>query len=209
MKKNILITWISSWIWKHLAENLKNESNIYWISRTNPNIEDINYTSVDISDFWALKVYLNSVDWTQLDTIILNAWIWFFDEIQNLWETEILSTINTNLTANILIINSLVSKLQKECKIIFIWSVASKKFFKHWSVYQASKFWLRWFAWSLRNEIKQKVYHLNPQFVDTKNFFKNYRVWVEWRFNETNIDDILTIVKNIIDWNENRFEIDF
>lgn len=207
--KNIFITWISSWIGKYLAENLKNDSSIYWISRTNPNIEWINYSSVDISDFEALKDYLKQIDWESLDTIILNAWIGFFDEIQNLGEAEILSTINTNLTANILIINSLIRNLKKDCKIIFIWSVASKKFFKHWSVYQASKFWLRWFAWSLRNEIKQKVYHLNPQFVDTKNFFKNYRVWVEWKFNETSIDDIFLIVKNIIDWNEHRFEIDF
>ncbi len=207
--KRILLTWVSSWIWNSLAHFLSGDYEVYWISRQDPQIPNIKHSKVDISDFTSLKEYLSSLSWISFDVLILNAWVWFFDEICNLWYDEIITTINTNLTANVLIFNSLLCTLPKDATIIFIWSLASKKFFKHGCVYQASKFWLRWFAWSLRNDIKQNVHILNPWFVDSKNFYKNSRLDIYAKHKETKIEDIIKIVSDILVCKEKRFEIDF
>lgn len=209
MKQNILITWVSSWIWHFLAENMRFDFEIFWISRRNPNLENINFSSVDLTDFKSLNLYIDIIKDKKLDAIILNAWVGFFDKIENIRDEEIIKTINLNLTSNIIFVKNILPYLHDKAKIIFIWSVAWKKFFKYWSVYQASKFGLRWFAWSLRNEIKQSVFLINPWFVDTE-FFENERleIQIKWWYKETKIETILEIIKNILSSTEKRFEID-
>lgn len=208
MKPNILITWISSWIWKYICENLKKDFNIFGISRKNIQIEWINHTNIDLTNFNEVKKYIANIKKNNFEAIIFNAWVWFFDKIENLSDEEIIETINLNLVSNIIFIKNFIPYLSKKTKIIFIWSIAGKKFFMNWSVYQASKFGLRWFAWSLKNEIKQWVYIINPQFVNNTNFHRNYRIEISWKFRETRIEDIFEVIKNIIDWEEKRFEID-
>lgn len=207
MKKNVLITWVSSGIWNFLTKNLTEDYNIYWISRTNPNISQLNFCSLDLKDFVQIRKYVESIKDINLDTVIFNAWVGFFDKIENIKDEEIIETLQVNIISIIVLLRELLSIISPKTKLIFIWSVAGKKFFKYWTVYQASKFALRWFAWSIKNELKNKVFLINPQYVDTW-FFKNYRIEIGWNFWETKVEEIFEVVNNILDWNENRFEID-
>jgi len=203
-----LITWVSFGIGNYLVENLKKDYNIYWVSRTNSQISELNFHVLDLRDFVKINQYVESIKDINFDTIIFNAWVGFFDKLENIEDEEILETFQANIMSNIILLRELLKYISPKTKLVFIWSTAGKKFFKYGSVYQASKFALRWFAWSIRNEIKNKVFLINPQFVDTSNFYKNYRIEVTWKFSETKVEEILETVKNILRWNENRFEID-
>jgi short-subunit dehydrogenase len=112
-----------------------------------------------------------------------------------------------NLYSNIVLTKQLLPFFTTKSKLIYIWSIASKKFMKYGAWYQASKFWLRWFVWALRNELKQKVFLLNPQYVDTP-FFENMRIEPEGKYKETLVSDILLTIQNILSSKETRFEID-
>jgi len=207
MKNNILMTWVSFGIWNYLVNNLVNNYNIFWVSRTNPNISQLNFHSIDLKDFSQIKKYVESIKDVNFDTIIFNAWVGFFDKIENIKDGEIVETFQVNILSVIVLLRELLTIISPKTKLIFIWSVAGKKFFKYWTVYQASKFALRWFVGSLRNELKNKIHLINPQFVDTW-FFKNERIDIDWNFKETKVDEILEVVNNILEWKENRFEID-
>jgi short-subunit dehydrogenase len=92
--------------------------------------------------------------------------------------------------------------------IIFIWSISSKKSWSLWASYAASKFWLRWFAMQLKNEVKWiKISIINPKIVKT-NFHKNSKIEIVWKYKETSLDEILKVVKKIFSSEEKRFEID-
>lgn len=205
--KNILITWVSSGIGNFLAMNLIKNYNIYWVSRTNPDISQLNFHSLDLKDFSQIKEYTKLIKDINFDAIIFNAWVGFFDKIENIQDEEIVETFQVNIISVIVLLRELLSIISPKTKLVFIWSVAGKKFFKYWTVYQASKFALRWFVGSLRNELKNKIHLINPQFVDTW-FFKNERIDIDWNFKETKVDEILEVVNNILDWKENKFEID-
>jgi hypothetical protein len=61
---------------------------------------------------------------------------------------------------------------------------------------------------NLKNEFPNKKIHIiNPKVVPT-NFHRNSKIEIVWKFKETKIEDILKTVKDIINWNEKRFEID-
>ena len=194
--KNILLTWNARWIWKYLEDNLKNDYSIFGFSKSN-------WYDLSIKDtFNKIKENLWNI---KLDYLILNAWVgefWKFEE-NSLEKYE--NIINTNLLWNIRLLKILENNINKDTKIIFIWSIISKKFMKDAAVYQASKFWLRWLAGWLKSEWK-KVYILNPKIVKT--WFHDWKIKLDKRFTETKLDDILKTIKNIFSWEENRFEID-
>ena len=60
---------------------------------------------------------------------------------------------------------------------------------------------------NLKNEIKQNIHIINPKVVKT-NFHKNSKIEIQWKFEETNLEDILQVINEIIQWKEKRFEID-
>ena len=194
--KNILLTWNARWIWKYLEDNLKNDYSIFGFSKSNWYDLSIKETFNKIKEnLWNIK----------LDYLILNAWVgefWKFEE-NSLEKYE--NIINTNLLWNIRLLKVLENNIDKDTKIIFIWSIISKKFMKDAAVYQASKFWLRWLAGWLKSEWK-KVYILNPKIVDT--WFHDWKIKLDKRFTETKLIDILNVIKNIFSWEEKRFEID-
>ena len=101
MKKNILITWNSKWIWKYLFDDLKNVNNVLWFSRKNwydlTNLEDIN------------KIF---IEWI-LDTIILNAWVWEFWKFEDNILESYENIINLNLLWNIRILKKLEKNIDK------------------------------------------------------------------------------------------------
>lgn len=207
--KNILITWVSSWIWKYLTEKLKSDFNILWISRKDPKLSWINFIVCDLTksrDISNLISYIHS-NKIIFDSVIFNAWVWYFDEFQKVKDKEYMDMLNLNLYSNIVLTKKLFPFLNPKSKLIYIWSIAAKKFMRYWAGYQASKFWLRWFVWALRNEIKQKVFLINPQYVDT-NFFTHMRIEPEGKYKETFISEISTTIQNIFSSKETRFEID-
>lgn len=190
---NIFLTWDSKWIWKFLYEDLSKEYSVFWISRTGQYrydlLKDINKLAEDFKD-------------NIFDVIVLNAWIWDFHNFKE-WNLETYENIiNLNLLANIKLLKKL--NYHKKTKIIFIWSIIWKKFMKGAVVYQASKFWLRWFAWALKKEW-YKIFLLNPKIVET--IFHPGHLNLS-KFPKTEIKDIVKTVKNIIKGNEKRFEID-
>ena len=86
-----------------------------------------------------------------------------------------------------------------------MWSIASKKFMKNGSVYLASKFGLRWFAWWIKEEWK-KVYIINPKIVETD--FHKWKINLPENINAKSPLEIVKVVEDIISWKETRFEID-
>ncbi len=202
--KNTLITWTTSWIWKYLEDNLKENNNIFSFSRSN------GFDLTKIKTFEKIYNKLNNqqgslVPCNKLDILILNAWIWEFGLFEDINLEKSENIINLNLVANIRILKYLEKNITKNTKIIFIGSIISKKFMKNAAVYQASKFGLRWFAGWLKKEWK-KVFLINPKIVDT-DFHKN-KINLEKRFEETSLESILETVKNIISGKEQKFEID-
>lgn len=198
---NILITWTNKWIWKAIKEAIQIKHNIFKISKS-PSKED-NFFQCDLTN----KEEIENMDFwnTIFDVIIFNAWVWyywsFFEEnIENYEEI-----INLNLLSPIRLFKCLEHNINKNTKIIFMWSIASKKFMKNWSVYLASKFGLRWFAWWLKEEWK-KVYIINPKIVDTD--FHKWKVILPEKMELQKIEDIASIIEQIIIWAEKRFEID-
>ena len=193
--KNILITWTTSWIWKYLQDNL-GENNIFSFSRSN---------GFDLTKTETFEKIKENIWDEKLDILILNAWIWEFWLFEENSLEKYENIINLNLLANIRILKILEENIDKNTKIIFIWSIISKKFMKNAAVYQASKFGLRGFAGGLKKEWK-KVFLINPKIVDT-DFHKN-KIKLDNKFEKTSLDAILETVKNIILGKENRFEID-
>jgi short-subunit dehydrogenase len=202
--KNILITGTSSGIWNALKNNFEQNFNIIWVSRTGEN--DIN---IDLSDTQNLEKIIHYVQENNiiLDSIILNAGIWFFDEFENISQQDHEQILDLNLKSPILLTQKLLPFLEEKARIIFIGSVCSKKFMKYGAVYQASKFGIRGFAGSLKNELKWKKIHLiNPKIVET-NFHNHSKIPMD-SHKQTHMSDIITTVENIFSWEETRFEID-
>ncbi len=202
--KSILITWTTSWIWGFLAENLKSEFEIIWVWRSENNINWIKYISWDLQN----EDFLKKLSWElkEIDYLVINAWVWYFDKFENILLEEHKEIINTNLISPILLTSLLLDKIKSW--IIFIWSVSSKKSGKFGASYCASKFWLRWFAMNLKNELSNlKVHLINPKVVKT-NFHDKSKIEILWKYEETKIEDILKVVKEILNWKEKRFEID-
>lgn len=211
MKKNILITWVSRWIWNYLLNELNDENEIIWISRTKISDNNFKQININLTNFELFEKVINYLEQskTKLDVIIINAWIGHFWEFKK-WNTQKYEEIiNLNLLSPILLIKELELFLNDKAKIIFIWSIISKKFMKYWAVYQASKFGLRWFAWALKNEMKWTWIHIiNPKIVETT-FHNKSEIEIDfWKDKITSFESIWEVVKNIINWNEKRFEID-
>lgn len=211
MKKNILITWTSKWIGNYLLKTLKENNNVIWISRTKSS--DLGFKEFNI-DLTNSKVFNNIVNYLEqskikLDVVIINAWVWHFWKYENWSSEKYEQIINLNLLSPILLIKELQPFLNNKAKIIFIWSIISKKFMKYGAVYQASKFGLRWFAWALKNEMKGKwIYIINPRIVETT-FHDESEIVIDFANDKiTSLDIIWETVNNIISWTENRFEID-
>lgn len=198
----ILITWTTSWIWNYLWNLLKEKYQIIWLSKSENNIEWIDFLKINLENIEEI----NELKIENIDYLILNAWIWFFDKFENISLENHIKTINTNLIWNISLIHKLFNKIN--IWIIFIWSLSSKKSQKLWTSYCASKFWLRWFAMSLKNENNwKKIFFINPKIVKS-NLHKNSKIEIFWKFSETPIQEIWNCIENILEKKETRFEID-
>lgn len=206
MYMKILITWTTSWIWNYVALNLKSNHKIIWIGRSKNNIGWIDFFRWDIRN----EVFLNDIvknTW-EVDFLIINSWVWYFDSFENIDIREHREIIETNLLSPILLSNLLLKDKKIKKWIVFIWSVAWKKSMKNWASYSASKFWLRGFAMQLKNEYtKLKIHIINPSIVKT-NFHRDSKIEIIWKYRENTIEEVYDLINNIINWFETRFEID-
>lgn len=202
MNKNIFITGISSWIGNFLGKELFKNHTIYGLSRNKSHLE-VQEFLWDVNDENFLKEIYKNIP--QIDWLILNAWVGYFDKFKNISLEEHKEIIHTNLLSPILLTSIFLDKIQSW--IIFIGSISSKKSGKYGASYSASKFWLRGFAMNLKNEVKLNIHIINPKVVKT-NFHKNSHIEIQGKFQETDIWNILNSVNEIIDWKEKRFEID-
>lgn len=200
--KKILITGTSSGIGKILGQELWKHHMIYGVSR-NKSCLEIQEFLWDINDTNFLHEIHKNIP--QIDYLILNAGVWYFDRFENIPINQHKEIIQTNLLANIIFTHIFLNKITSG--IIFIWSISSKKSGKFWASYAASKFWLRGFAMNLKNESKLNIHIINPKVVKT-NFHQNSKIQIQWIFQETPVIDIIKMIENIINRKEKRFEID-
>ena len=107
-----------------------------------------------------------------IDILINNAGLGIFNKIDNTsyqdWDIQ----MNTNLKASFMMTKNIVPLMKKKNsgKIVFINSVAGLKGYPYSSAYVASKYGLRGFASSIREELREyniKVISIHPGAIDT------------------------------------------
>ena len=190
-----IITGASTGIGRSLSVKLSNQYLVYLISRNKDNLnktkELINAQNnkckiivADISKNESVdSIYSQIEDKNKIELLINNAGIGVFKNITDTSINDWDNTLNTNLRGSFLmtkmIINNLKSK--KNGTIVFISSVAGLQPYKNATAYVASKYGLRGFASSLREELREfniKVITVFPGAVNTP-------IW-----NNKNMDDL-------------------
>ena len=134
----------------------------------------------DISNEDDIKKLYSSIDIDRVDVVINNAGIGVFNKIQKITSKEWDSQINTNLRGAFLMSRYIVDSMinRKSGKLVFINSVAGINPYPYSSAYVASKFGLRGFTASLREELREhniKVISVHPGAIDTP-FWNNVNV---------------------------------
>tara|TARA_X000001036_G_C20662744_1_gene799576 strand:+ start:1125 stop:1829 length:705 start_codon:yes stop_codon:yes gene_type:complete len=179
-----IITGASSGIGQSLAIELSDKYFVYLVSR---NIRNLNKTKkyiesknnkceIIISDITIEKsvnnLYKKIPNKNQIELLINNAGIAIFKDISNTSVDDWDETINVNLRGAFLMTKSLIDnfKKKKNGKVVFINSGAGLKPFANSSAYVASKYALRGFASSIREELREfniKVISVFPGAVNT------------------------------------------
>jgi len=107
----------------------------------------------------------------QLDVVIANAGVGYFNSIENLTENEWKKTIDTNLTGVFNTVKSSLDALKKsKGYIITMASLAGTNFFENGSAYNASKFGLVGFTQAIMLDLRKhgiKVTTIMPGSVAT------------------------------------------
>ena len=157
----------------------RNKSKLHKIS------EEINDNCLIIPSDLTQKKSINKIkkeiDKLQnIDILINNAGIGIFNKLQNISEEEWDMQIDLNLKASFLMSKMIVPKMieNRSGKIVFINSVAGINAYPLSSAYVASKFGLRGFTSSLREELREhniKVISVHPGAIDTP-FWNNVNV---------------------------------
>ena len=107
-----------------------------------------------------------------VELVVNNAGLGIFDKIENIKKEDWDNQIAVNLTSAFLLVQAYIKEMKKNKKgiLIFINSVAGKKGYPFSSAYVASKFALRGFANSIREELRDfniKVISIFPGAIDT------------------------------------------
>ena len=186
MKNKVaIITGASTGIGKHISIELsKNDYTVILISR---NINKLNNVKdlidnlgkkciiieSDISKESSIEcVFKELSSFNNIDILINNAGLGIFNKIDNTsyqdWDIQ----MNTNLKASFMMTKNIVPLMKKKNsgKIVFINSVAGLKGYPYSSAYVASKYGLRGFASSIREELREyniKVISIHPGAIDT------------------------------------------
>jgi len=190
--KTVVITGGSTGIGKHLGLFFSKEKyDIVLISRTENKLKIVkdqiqknggvcNIIAADISkrsDFERVSDYIKKNN--SIDILINNAGIGIFNKIQNISSDEWDSQLNTNLKGSFLMTKAVVPQMIKKQsgKIVFINSVAGLNPYPYSTAYVASKYGMRGFAASLREELREhniKIISVHPGAIDTP-FWNNVK----------------------------------
>jgi 3-oxoacyl-[acyl-carrier protein] reductase len=191
--KTAVITGGSTGIGRHLALLLSEKNyKIILISRNEKKLKSVkekienskNFCKIlpaDLSnenDIDKIVNYLKNNN--NIDLLINNAGIGIFNKLQNISSKEWDIQMNTNLKAAFLMSKAVVQGMikNKTGKIVFINSVAGLNPYPNSSAYVASKYGLRGFSSSLREELREhniKVISVHPGAVNTP-FWDSSRV---------------------------------
>lgn len=158
------MTGVSSGIGLASAKRLLNEGyTVFGLSRRRCVLDHPNFhhSVVDLSELKSLHDRL--APFTGVDTLICNVGKGLFGNLEELSYEQILSLINLNFLSHVYLVKRLLPYLkQKErSDIVFIGSEASLAGKRQGSIYCASKFALRGFAQSLRDECSRSSVHVS------------------------------------------------
>lgn len=152
--RKVLITGASRGIGRATAERLLDIGHEVWgIARTAEKFhEKFHPHRIDLSDLEELPQKLSP--FRDMDTIICNVGKGYFGHLEELSFAQIRSLMDLNFLSHVCLIKELLPylKKQEEADIIFIGSEAALAGKRKGSIYCASKFALRGFAQSLREE---------------------------------------------------------
>ena len=179
-----IITGASTGIGKVLAIELSEHYKVYLISRNKKKLNDTkkiieknnNQCEVITADLTKdssyEKISKKISDKNNIELLVNNAGVAIFNDISNTSLEDWDITMNTNLRSSFLMTKLIIDnfKIKKNGKIVFINSGAGMKPFKNSTAYVASKYALRGFASSLREELREdniKVISIFPGSVDT------------------------------------------
>ena len=180
-----IVTGASTGIGKHISIKLsQNNFHVILISRNKLKLRavekkikedgfDCSTIIADISKNDSFdKMTLEINKHKRIDVLVNNAGIGVFNKIEDTLLSDWDSQINTNLRGSFIMTKMVVKDMieNKSGKIVFINSVAGLKPYPFSSGYVASKYGLRGFAASLREELREhniKVISIHPGAIDT------------------------------------------
>ena len=180
--RHILITGSSSGIGRATAQKLLEAGAVvYGIARNHekfqPDTKRYKPLTIDVTDLKVLPVQLSNLLATQpeIDGLISNAGYGSFEGLENFSPEQIYSYISDNLTSHLVVTRCLLPhfKTKNRGDVIFIGSEAALEGKKKGSLYCATKFGLRGFSQSIRQESANKnirVTLINPGMVRTSFF---------------------------------------
>ena len=147
------------------------------IKNLNNNCEIIPADLSKTEDF--KKIFSKLKEINNIDVLVNNAGVGIFNKIENISSEEWDIQMDTNLKGAFLITKGIVPGMikNKSGKIIFINSVAGLNPYPYSSAYVASKYGLRGFSSSLREELREhniKVISIHPGAIDTP-FWNNVK----------------------------------
>lgn len=179
-----IVTGASTGIGKEISIKLSdNNYHVLLVSRKKSKLQEVEKQikkngndctsfSIDVSNEDEINQLQLYVDNNHIDVLINNAGIGIFNGIQNISEQEWDQQINTNLKGSFLMTKLVVDTMirKKTGKIVFINSVAGLNPYPFSSAYVASKYGLRGFSASLREELREhnvKVISIHPGAINT------------------------------------------
>ena len=179
-----IVTGASTGIGKEISIKLSdNNYHVLLVSRKKSKLQEVEKQikkdgndctsfSIDVSNEDEINQLQSYVDNNHIDVLINNAGIGIFNGIQNISEQEWDQQINTNLKGSFLMTKLVVDTMirKKTGKIVFINSVAGLNPYPFSSAYVASKYGLRGFSASLREELREhnvKVISIHPGAINT------------------------------------------
>jgi len=134
----------------------------------------------DVSNETDIEILYSKIDIERVDIVVNKAGFGVFNKINKISSDEWDKQMNTNLRGSFLISRYIAESMikRKTGRLIYINSVAGINAYPFSSAYVASKFGLRGFTSSLREELREhniKVISIHPGAVDTP-FWKNVNV---------------------------------
>ena len=213
IKPVAIVTGASTGIGKHISIKLsKNNYHVILISRNEQKLQlvekyikdlgnDCSIVCADVGKISSIEKISSILNIHSIDVLVNNAGIGVFNKIQNISVSEWDEQINTNLRGSFLmtklVIDSMIKK--QSGKIVFMNSVAGLNPYPFSSAYVASKYGLRGFSSSLREELREhniKVISIHPGAIDTP-FWDNIKGDFQ-REDMLSVEDIATATVDAI-----------